>query len=749
MKTNFFRLFIQALLILLVAQLSIHPITAQGVNIALNKSAVALTTQSGLPASATVDGNAGTRWSSEWSDPQWLQIDLGATYTINRVILRWEAAYGRSYQIQVSPNGTTWTTIYSTTTGDGGTDDLTGLSGSGQYIRFYGTARGTGWGYSLWEFEVYSATAPTNTRTPTRTSTAPPSGCGTTNIALNRQAEATSSETPGMTPNFAVDGNAGTRWSSAFSDPQWIRIDLGSVQTICRVRLNWEGAYGRSYQIQVSNDTINWTTIYSTTTGDGGIDDLTGLSGSGRYLRMNGTVRSTPYGYSLWEFEVFGGSLPTQQPTFQPPTNTATVTRTSTGCPNTNIAYNRDAAASSTIGGTTAKMAVDGTSGTRWESQWSDPQWLRIDFGSTATFCRVRLNWETAAASAYQIQTSGDAINWTTIYSTTTSVGGIQDLQVSGSGRYIRMNGTARTTVYGYSLWEFEVYGTGGTPLPTLTPTPTINATFWGDTSSIPPAQNVLMFKFLNRTNGRYPDSQIYWSFNGQTYSIAERPYFDMPANSAGRMYFYLGAPNSEYNDFIEFTIGPDIFNGNTTRVDAFGLKLAMRLRAHDGYDAAVGEDLITFQEDRAVTFQKFINEVPAEFKHLAQVQAPYRILAPGRMGETKFLPSGEYANYFTSYATSVGVNASVFDIFACAGYLADKPGLCAALNRHVAHLPQSQWGDASLYYQAAPANYFSKFWHDHSLGGLAYGFAYDDYADQSSFITHGDPQWLLVAIGW
>ena len=89
-----------------------------------------------------VDGNLTTRWSSAFSDPQWIQIDLGATYNISRVKLAWESAYARSYKIQVSNNGTAWTDIYSTTTGAGGTVDLTGLSGSGRYIRMYGTVRG-------------------------------------------------------------------------------------------------------------------------------------------------------------------------------------------------------------------------------------------------------------------------------------------------------------------------------------------------------------------------------------------------------------------------------------------------------------------------------------------------------------------------------------------------------------------------------------------------------------------------------
>ena len=97
-----------------------------------------------------------TRWASDtWDDSQWIYVDLGATATVTRVVLNWEAAYGRSYNIQVSPNATSWTTIYSTTTGDGGTDNITGLNASGRYVRMQGVLRGTGWGWSLWAFDIY------------------------------------------------------------------------------------------------------------------------------------------------------------------------------------------------------------------------------------------------------------------------------------------------------------------------------------------------------------------------------------------------------------------------------------------------------------------------------------------------------------------------------------------------------------------------------------------------------------------
>jgi len=137
-----------------------------------------------------VDGSATTRWASaEGIDPQWIYVDLGTTTPVSRVVLKWETAYAKAYQVQVSDDASTWTTIYSTTTGDGATDDLTGLSGSGRYVRMYGTVRGTVYGYSIFEFEVYGgASGPTNTPTPTRTST------GT----------ATTTPTPTVTPTSGV-----------------------------------------------------------------------------------------------------------------------------------------------------------------------------------------------------------------------------------------------------------------------------------------------------------------------------------------------------------------------------------------------------------------------------------------------------------------------------------------------------------------------------------------------------------------
>ncbi|AQT58683.1 glycosyl hydrolase [Cellvibrio sp. PSBB023] len=124
-------------------------------NLALNRPTVASTTEgeAWVAANAT-DGSATTRWASLASDPQWIMVDLGARYSFNQIVLHWEAAYGKSYAIQTSNNGMSWTTIYQTTSGMGGTETLA-VNGNARYVRLYGTERGTGYGYSLWDFEVY------------------------------------------------------------------------------------------------------------------------------------------------------------------------------------------------------------------------------------------------------------------------------------------------------------------------------------------------------------------------------------------------------------------------------------------------------------------------------------------------------------------------------------------------------------------------------------------------------------------
>ncbi|WP_433259649.1 family 20 glycosylhydrolase (plasmid) [Streptosporangium sp. CA-135522] len=137
-----------------------------------------------------------------------------------------------------------------------------------------------------------------------RSTQIPWSATGGTNLAQGRPVTVSSTEVAQFPGSAAVDGNTSTRWSSGYSDPQWIRVDLGSAQTVNRVVLTWETAYARAYKVQLSDDGNTWHDVYSTTAGDGGLDQLT-VSGTGRYLRVYSTARATRWGVSLWELAAY------------------------------------------------------------------------------------------------------------------------------------------------------------------------------------------------------------------------------------------------------------------------------------------------------------------------------------------------------------------------------------------------------------------------------------------------------------
>lgn len=172
------------------------------------------------------------------------------------------------------------------------------------------------------------------------------------NLALNRPAFASSKYSTSYVAQYVNDGKLTTRWASAYSDPQWVYIDLGTSRKIERVVLKWEREFGKSYSIQVSDDAKIWKPIYRTTSGGGGTDNIT-LSGTGRYVRMYGTKRATRWGYSLYEFEVYGTPAPTA-------TITATPNSIMKG-QSTKVVWNSTSASSCTGTGFSTGSAVDGS----------------------------------------------------------------------------------------------------------------------------------------------------------------------------------------------------------------------------------------------------------------------------------------------------------------------------------------------------------------------------------------------------
>lgn len=117
-------------------------------------------------------------------------------------------------------------------------------------------------------------------------------------------ASSTENNDSSLTPQKTVDGDVKTRWSSVFSDPQWILFDLGTAQSFRVIAIHWENAYGKKYEVQVSNDAENWKTVFSEKNGNGNKDIVSIKKQKARYIRIYCLERGTNWGYSIYEVKI-------------------------------------------------------------------------------------------------------------------------------------------------------------------------------------------------------------------------------------------------------------------------------------------------------------------------------------------------------------------------------------------------------------------------------------------------------------
>lgn len=151
-----------------------------------------------------------------------------------------------------------------------------------------------------------------------------PTAHAAANLALGKTAVASSAKNSALAARYAVDGDSATRWGSNYSGSEWIYVDLGSEQAVGGVSIRWGGSYAASFRIQVSANASSWTDVYTTSSGDGGTDEITFAAATARYVRMLGETPATSYGYSIYEFEVYaplagpGGAAPERTASFGP-----------------------------------------------------------------------------------------------------------------------------------------------------------------------------------------------------------------------------------------------------------------------------------------------------------------------------------------------------------------------------------------------------------------------------------------------
>jgi hypothetical protein len=252
-----------------------------------------------LRASFAIDGSEATRWSSGPANTAWLVLDLGKRAMVRDLVIDWERAFSPSFWVQASDNAVNWATIDIDGATQAGGMDIPFLDTTARYLRILSQRPSSFGNVSIIEAQVFGDTSTACLDVP--------ASCGAP-IQLEAAGARASSQQFDYTPaSAAVDDVYSTRWSSNFTDNEWLAVDLGSVARIDVVRITWEHAFARRYALQTASSFNGpWTTAVTVNDGSFGTTVSPPISVNARYLRMLGLQRATQYGYSIWEMDVYG-----------------------------------------------------------------------------------------------------------------------------------------------------------------------------------------------------------------------------------------------------------------------------------------------------------------------------------------------------------------------------------------------------------------------------------------------------------
>jgi hypothetical protein len=285
-------------------------------------------------------------------------------------------------------------------------------------------------------------------------------------------------------------------------------------------------------------------------------------------------------------------------------------------------------------------------------------------------------------------------------------------------------------------------------------------------------------YQFVNATGGAFTDSQVSWTFDGKTWhTLAEAKTAPRALRASGRINIKVQNDKGTWQDFIEYTHNNN-WNGNTTYVDAFVFPMTIELFMADGSSKKLGID-----QSRKALFDLFKKQAPPEFQSCVvtdkktgeylRIASPFQVdMHTGKPYEHYFdkyvdsiwemyatpktLPSGWTGKVENGVLTLSKPGAKIYtlnkkpttqEILLGQQEMGKSADMCSAFNRHVFADP-ADWSDPSKYYKELPYNFYAKFWHEHTVDGKAYGFCYDDYAGQASYISAPGTK-LVITIYW
>ncbi|MDE6322393.1 MAG: discoidin domain-containing protein, partial [Muribaculaceae bacterium] len=456
--------------------------------ISLNANVMASSAENvGTLPSGAVDGNVATRWGSAHTADEWLVVDLGEQGYLSRVAILWEAAYAKRYEVQTArfdaptknitvnyagtwqsitvPVDDAWVTVADEQLNSAG-EKVTPINTSARYLRIKGVERATSYGYSLYEIGIY-----------------------------------------GIKGSIADDALIGIDFPlpQAIDSGETIKLDAVGYQRDGRARRDIAVSWSADKEATFAGNDFTPTShgIYTLTAAVAGAGSSTG------YTFVNEVERPVSVTFDTDIFTVIAGhatvipytvmnqflapytgqscnihtsvlddnGYPTIEAQFDVVTGlfTSNVRGIYTiefedlgsckvkviNMSELNLALNKRATASSVLGGNKAAMAVDGNSGTRWESEWSQPHHITVDLGKEYNVDRVVIDWEGAYARRYRLQSSTDGATWSDFYTDAASKGGREEITFQPVKlRHLRVCCDDRALqAYGFSIYELEAYG--------------------------------------------------------------------------------------------------------------------------------------------------------------------------------------------------------------------------------------------------------------------------------------------------
>jgi hypothetical protein len=387
-------------------------------NLSLTATATASSSQgSGTDAAKARDANPTTAWvAGGTTAPQWLQLDLGALFSLSRVEQSFTQGGTWRFRIDASLDGVRWVPLVDKTGGVAGQVFGESVQGTFRYVKLTVTGSREGLTASSRELRVFGTDEGDN-------------------LVVGRPLTASTS-LAGYAPSRAADANTATYWvAGSASVPQWLKVDLGSPSLVTGVEQNFKDVDTYRFKLEGSADDVAWTVLWDASAGVAGQSFSRKVSGTWRYVRLTVLGSSSGYWASSTEFKVYGFA---------------------------NLALGRSGRASSVSPGYEITRATDSNLSTYWcATSASLPQWMILDLGGLSALRQVEQRFVDVDTYQFKIEGSVDQTTWTSLVDKTAGATGQSFAQaVTGNYRYLRLTVLASAAGHWASSQEFRVFGT-------------------------------------------------------------------------------------------------------------------------------------------------------------------------------------------------------------------------------------------------------------------------------------------------